>query len=348
MKRGILILSLLCLVVGCGSTKYDQAEEPSLKQQPSDLLEGQVTAVAYSGFRDGQHPDRGNGAKVPSDEEILEDLRILGREGNFRLIRLYDSKRNSQDVLRVIHEHNLDFKVMLGVWLSAEISNHEGCAWLTEPIPQAELDANKLKNRAEVAKAFELAHQYKDIIVAVNVGNEALVNWADHMVSVESLISYVKQVKGAIDQPVTVAENYKWWAESGAELARELDFIGLHVYPVWEEKDIEEGMSYTIANIQEVADALPEAKMVITEAGWASVASEFGERASEAKQMRYCEELMTWAADMNITTFLFEAFDESWKGNPDNPLGAEKHWGLFTVDRKAKLVMQEKYPDLAP
>jgi exo-beta-1,3-glucanase (GH17 family) len=348
MKRGILIFGLLCLVAGCGAEKNHPDEGASLKQKQADLLEGQVMAVAYSGFRDGQHPDRGTGAKVSSDEEILEDLTILGRDSNFRLIRLYDSKRNSQDVLRVIREHDLAFKVMLGVWLSAEFSNHEGCSWLTEPIPQAELDANKITNQAEVEKAIELAREYKEIIVAVNVGNEALVNWADHTVPVEAVISYVKQVKGAIDQPVTVADNYKWWAESGADLARELDFIGLHVYPVWEEKDIEEGMSYTIANVQEVVDALPEAKIVITEAGWASVASEFGERASEEKQKRYCEDLIAWADEMNITTFLFEAFDESWKGNPDNPLGAEKHWGLFTVDRKAKLIMQEKYPDLAP
>jgi exo-beta-1,3-glucanase (GH17 family) len=51
---------------------------------------------------------------------------------------------------------------------------------------------------------------------------------------------------------------------------------------------------------------------------------------------------MEWSKEMNITNFFFEAFDEDWKGNPDNPLGAEKHWGLYTVDRKPKLVMQKK------
>ena len=45
------------------------------------------------------------------------------------------------------------------------------------------------------------------------------------------------------------------------------------------------------------------------------------------------------ARDSNITVFFFEAFDEPWKGNPDNPLGAEKHWGLFNVDRTPKEVM---------
>ena len=58
------------------------------------------------------------------------------------------------------------------------------------------------------------------------------------------------------------------------------------------------------------------------------------------------EAFSAWAEKMNITTFIFEAFDEPWKGDDNNPLGAEKHWGLFTVDRKPKLVMRDLYPDL--
>jgi exo-beta-1,3-glucanase (GH17 family) len=38
-------------------------------------------------------------------------------------------------------------------------------------------------------------------------------------------------------------------------------------------------------------------------------------------------------------TFVFEAFDEPWKGS-DEPLDPEKHWGLFTVDRKPKLAIK--------
>ena len=86
---------------------------------------------------------------------------------------------------------------------------------------------------------------------------------------------------------------------------------------------------------------MPNAKIVISEAGWATVASEFGDRASEEKQLQYYEELMLWSEKMAITTFFFEAFDEDWKGDPGNPLGAEKHWGLYTVDRKPKLIMQK-------
>jgi exo-beta-1,3-glucanase (GH17 family) len=50
--------------------------------------------------------------------------------------------------------------------------------------------------------------------------------------------------------------------------------------------------------------------------------------------------VLDWATKSNVTVFFFEAFDEPWKGNPDNPLGAEKHWGLFNVDRTPKEVMR--------
>ena len=36
---------------------------------------------------------------------------------------------------------------------------------------------------------------------------------------------------------------------------------------------------------------------------------------------------------------MFEAFDEPWKGG-NNPLEAEKNWGIFKVDRTPKLVLQ--------
>lgn len=71
------------------------------------------------------------------------------------------------------------------------------------------------------------------------------------------------------------------------------------------------------------------------------MASEFGDRANEEKQVQYYNEIMSWTRKMNITTFFFEAFDEEWKGDPNNPLGAEKHWGLYTTDRKPKKVMEQ-------
>ena len=351
MKNTLLIIMMLSMILltSCKNqnkkSQKDSPEEKSknmeIKQTEKDLLNGTSRAVAYSGFRTGQHPDRGEGAINPTDEQVLEDLLMISKDSLFNMIRLYDSGENSEAVLKIIEENKLNIKVLLGVWLKAELSAHETCEWLTEPIAKKVLDANSIANQEEIQRGIQLANQYSEIVVAVNVGNEALVEWNDHKVDTDSIISYVQDVQKEIKQPVTVADNYEWWAAHGENLAKAVDFVSIHVYPVWEGKDIDEAMSYTIENVQKVRNALPDSKLVITEAGWASEAIEFGERASEEKQEQYYNDLMKWSAEMNITTFFFEAFDEDWKGETANPLGAEKHWGLFTVDRTPKKVMEK-------
>ena len=352
--KTIFVLVLGISLVGCAiqkekntlSQKKTNENIGMIKQSKTDLLSNVSRAVCYSGFREGQHPDRGDGAVNPSYEETLEDLQILSKDLNFTLIRVYDSGENSQTVLKVIEENKLNIKVLLGIWLKAEFSNHEGCPWLEIPIPDSVLKENTEYNHKEILKGIELSNQYKDIIVAVNVGNEALIEWNDHMVKEPTVINYVKQVQQGIEQPVTVAENYRWWVEHGLELSKVVDFASIHVYPLWEGQDIDTALAYSIENVKEVVNAIPESKLVITELGWATVATEFGERASEEKQLQYYNEVMKWVEEMNITSFFFEAFDEPWKGHDTNLDGAEKHWGIFTVDRKPKKVMQKLYPEL--
>ena len=117
----------------------------SLQQSQSAMLAGLDKGICYSGFRHGQHPDRGDGAVNPGEQEISEDLRILAGNGNFKMIRLYDSRTNSEVVLRLIRENKLPVKVLLGAWLSAELNN-PGCPWL-KPIPADVLAPTNISTR---------------------------------------------------------------------------------------------------------------------------------------------------------------------------------------------------------
>lgn len=335
------MVASLC-ATACASTGLVAQSGATLNKAADARLVGETVAVAWSGYRSGQHPDRGDGERAPSDEQILEDLRILTGQAGFRLIRLYDSGAVSARTLQLIADHALPLRVVLGAWLSAELSNEGGCAWLTGPIPEATLAANRLANVAEVNRAIALAQRHPEIVCAVNVGNEALVTWNDHLVSVDALLEYAQRVKDAISQPVTTSDNYVVFREQGPRLGTVLDFFMVHTYPVWEGKGIDEAAAYTIENLQSVRDAAPNVPIVIGEAGWPSVASEFGDRASEANQAQYIDWLCAWANENHVTTFLFEAFDEDWKGNPTDPLGAEKHWGLFSLDRTPKWVMGDR------
>ena len=51
-----------------------------------------------------------------------------------------------------------------------------------------------------------------------------------------------------------------------------------------------------------------------------------------------------WTNKEGISCFFFEAFDEPWKDS-GNPLGSENHFGLFTVDGKAKYALWKEVDD---
>jgi len=298
-------------------------------------------AICYSGYRDGQNP----GAQTyPSLAEIREDLAILRKQ--WQLLRLYDCSPHADRVLQVISEDRLPLQVMLGAYLGAEMNNF-GCPW-GATFTEEQLEANQAENDAEIARLVALANRYPDIVFSVAVGNEATVDWTDHYVPVPRMIAYVRRVKAAVRQPVTFCENYVPWQHKLRDLVEELDFISLHTYPVWEYKHIHEALDYTRDNVHSVTHLYPDKPLVITEAGWCTNSNGRGmhaEHAVQELQAIYYQDLMDWTRAEGLLCFVFEAFDETWKGSPD-PLEPEKHWGLFTVDRKPKLVMQTLYPEL--
>lgn len=297
-------------------------------------------AICYSGYREGQDPGR---AIYPSVAEIREDLHLLKQ--HWRLLRLYDSGPHAERVLQVIREDRLPLQVMLGAHLAAEMNNF-GCPW-GGVYDEARLEANRRANADELERLVALARRHEDIVFSVAVGNEASVDWTDHFVPPPRLVEYVRRVKAAVVQPVTFCENYVPWHDKLRELAQELDFVSVHSYPVWEYKHIHEALDYTRANVEGVAAQYPDKTIVITEAGWCTASNGRGMRAEHAVQELqaiYYRDLLEWTRDAGLLCFVFEAFDEPWKGSPD-PLEPEKHWGLFTVDRRPKLAIRSLYPE---
>ena len=145
---------------------------------------------------------------------------------------------------------------------------------------------------------------------------------------------------------MTFCENYVPWQHKLRELVVELDFISLHTYPVWEYKHVHEALAYTRDNYDSVARLYPDKPVIITEAGWCTASNGRGmhaDHAVQALQAIYLRDLLGWTDEAGLLCFVFEAFDEPWKGSPD-PLEPEKHWGLYTVDRQPKLAVAEGLP----
>jgi exo-beta-1,3-glucanase (GH17 family) len=318
MKRLLASSFLLLLLV---IAAVPAAAEDSSQSMNLAVPGWHGNAIAYSGYRMGQHPDL---HVYPTQDQVLQDLRIL--EKNWKIIRLYSSDQHAEDVLQVIRRGSIHLKVMLGVWLR------------TKPDM---LNQNSL----QIVRAVRLANAYPDIVAAVNVGNEILVSWSDHRLTEDQALAYLAQVKRAVRCPVTIADDSLYWRNPAAKLAEAVDFITMHNYPQWSGEDIGTALASTIRVYETVRSAHPGKTVVIGEAGWASYTDDpkNGPRAgSEEKEKRYYEELTAWAEANAVTVFVFEAFDEPWKGS-----GTEGHWGLFSEGRKAKQVTRERFPELA-
>ena len=333
-SRALLILACI-LVTLCPMTggRDTVTGEPVRPFHPYIGERWVGNAVAYGPFRDGQRP----GGEGPSDEQILEDLRIIVQHWN--LVRVYGSEW-AERVLRLVRADELPIRVLVGAWLTTEVKKGTDGVDVTDPAAIA-------ANVRQVSGAIRAAQEYPELVVGVSVGNEVRVFWSDHPVEPERLIGYVRAVRAETDVPVTVADDFNYWNKPESQaVARELDFIVLHVHALWAGCSIDDAMTWTERIYDEIREAHPSKTVVIGEAGWATRKHTEGEQArlirgtaDPASQARYWKALRAWAERRKVTTFWFEAFDENWKGGP-HPDEVEKHWGVFEADRTPKQALK--------
>ncbi|MBU1144807.1 MAG: glycosyl hydrolase [Firmicutes bacterium] len=292
-------------------------------------------AVCYSGYRENQSPMMN---KYPTYKQVLEDLQIL--EKYFNYIRMYDISEHVKTVLQVIRENNISLKVMLGVEPRGEISN-PNCPW-GGLHSIAEIEHNKVFNFTQLDGAALIANEYKDIVFAVSVGNESTSDWHSNLMEPSTIASHARYLKSKISQPITFCEGGYYWKTKGNEIAKEVDFISIHSYPLWLRVPLEKAVETTLRDYQENKDLYPDKQIIFTEFGWASKANEKMDstQANEEFQSIYFEQMEKWSETSQVIMFVFEAFDEPWKGSKDL-LEPEKHWGIFNVDRTPKLYYQK-------
>jgi len=193
--------------------------------------------------------------------------------------------------------------------------------------------ANRAINETEVLTGIYLANTFPDIVVAINVGNETLVDWNDHSIPIERLIQYLRQVRADIDQPVTTAENYVALVRFAKQLRGELDFVAVHTYSVWEGYPLATAMADSIRNFSDVQSAYPDTPIAIVEAGWASVASDLGELASETNQAQQFRDLSAWSQSHHVTVFCSKPLTSPGKAIPTTPMERKSTGGPWIASQ---------------
>jgi exo-beta-1,3-glucanase (GH17 family) len=290
-------------------------------------------AICYSGYRHGQSPAI---QEYPTYEQVKEDLLILEKDWDY--IRMYDASEHAKITLEVIKNENINLKVLLGMDLLGEISNHQ-CAWGgTYTVEQ--LAKNIEYNQSQLHKLINLANEYEDYVLAVSAGNESVPEWNENLVSPARVLYFVKELKKYTNSPVTYCDNNHYWHNKLKEVAKEVDFISVHTYPVWVGTPIKEAVATAKSDFLKIQKLYPKKLCIITETGWPTNSNDKGiprSFANQANQLYYYKEIQKWSEENKILTFFFEAFDEFWKGSNDinEP---EKHWGFYFINRTPKIV----------
>ncbi|MFT5422355.1 MAG: exo-beta-1,3-glucanase (GH17 family) [Phycisphaerales bacterium] len=334
-----IALATLALFSGVSCAQTGDSRRPLVLEQ-SGRWAGY--GVSYGPFREGQRP----GGPAPTVEQLREDLHILAE--HFDLIRIYGSGSESENVLRIIREDGLSLRVMVGAWLGHDTATESMLAGAEGPA-EGETEwlvdyETRLANRSQVADAIRLANDYPEIVWALNIGNETQVSWSGHKVSPERLIEHLRWARMSTDAPVTTADDYNFWNKpESVAVSAECDLIALHAYGMWNKQLLEDAVSWGAEQMHQIQELHgPGIPIVITEAGWATSKIDTGWQGElivgepgVGPQTEFTKAFLGWAAENGVVHFLFEAFDEPWKGG-DVPAEVEKNWGLWYESREPK------------
>ncbi len=267
-----------------------------------------VNGYAYSGFQSDQSPLEKD---YPSTAELMQDLTILKKHSD--RIRIYSALENSE-VIALAAKQNMT--VVAGAWISGD----------------------EKANAREIAALKEKIKYYSNIDRAI-VGNEALLR---NDLTVEDLIPYLDDVRKTSTVPISTAEPWHIWLKN-PQLVKHVDFIAVHLLPYHEGVPVENAVQYAIDRYQELMDAYPRKKIVITEIGWPSRGPTIGASvANEVNQAKFVREFLARNVLQDYDYYLMEAFDQPWKVNIEGWAGA--YWGMFNAERQEKYSLQGAVP----
>ena len=286
-------------------------------------------AICYSGYRKGQSPS----TISPTKEQIEEDIMILHNDG-YKYLRMYDPNEHARRVLEVIHEKRLPMKCMIGIDSKPEVNNPD-CPFEKQSYTEEQLKAHIVRNDEELEKLILLVKEFPDEVAAVSVGNENTPLWGAHMVSEDRLIRHAKRLKEALDKPVTFCEGLGEW-KLLKKLPLYMDIISIHTYPYHIGTPVSEALSVNKQHLLEAKELFKDKQVVITELGWSSSTSSVEKinRATLENERRYINDIKSWVDESKEIVFIFEAFDELWKGEHAN--SSECNFGLYNEQRKRK------------
>ncbi|WP_297868567.1 glycosyl hydrolase family 17 protein [uncultured Flavobacterium sp.] len=384
LSKVFLLMVVFCLLFSCNSKRESQEMNANPTEITAKKLLGNpdYQAICYGGYRKNTREIEPTIAEIKEDLKILAALNIkIVRTYNVH----YKEVSNLLEAISQLKKEDSNFEmyVMLGVWIDCKnawtelepIHNEE-----SERNAIEIAEAVRLTNAyPEIIKIISVGNEAMvNWATSYYVTPNIILKWVNHLQELK------KQNKLAKDVWITSSDDFASWGGGDVSyhtkdlenLIKAVDYVSMHTYPYhnthynpdfWQSSSNENHFD----ELQKVATAMvrsqlfakkqfenvkayvhsisPNKPIHIGETGWASSSDGFygieGSKASdEYKQALYYQSMRAWTNKEKITCFYFEAFDEHWKDS-NNPNGSENHFGIFTVDGKAKFTLWNSVDD---
>ncbi|MDX1332167.1 MAG: glycosyl hydrolase family 17 protein [Robiginitalea sp.] len=376
---GVLSLFLFGISSCGGKKEKNEASKPktSTEVTAKDILGNKAyPAISYGGYRHNTREEQPSVEELKEDMKLLSamGIRVL-RTYNVHLPHASNLLR----AIRQLRQEDAGFEmyVMLGAWIDCknawtdlEPDHNQESERNAVEIEKAAALSNEYPDIVKVlAVGNEAMVRWA---TSYYVQPSVILKWVTHLQEMK------KNGELPADLWITSSDDFASWGggdpsyhtQDLEKLIHAVDYISMHTYPYhnshynpefWVLPDGTEAdpdmdkVDAAMARARDFAKAQYEAvsahvKRVgadkpihIGETGWATVSNgHYGPKGSRAtdqyKQALYYRHMREWTGQAGISCFYFEAFDEPWK-DAHNKNGSENHFGLFTVDGKAKFVI---------
>ncbi|NBC58441.1 MAG: glycosyl hydrolase family 17 [Bacteroidetes bacterium] len=336
-------------------------------------------AISYGGYRQNTRDKQPTIAQLKQDLKILDALGIkILRTYNVRL----PHAANVLKAIKELKSENPEFEmyVMLGAWIDCKnawtdkpLNHNVGSVNNKEEINRAVELANMYP---DIVKVIAVGNEAMVKWAALYyVEPHIILKWVKYLQNLKKEGQLDKNLW------ITSSDNFASWGGGSPEyhtpelneLIRAVDYLSIHTYPMHDthynpsfwgvlpkekklnnlkilDKVMNRALSYAVSQYDSVVNYMEsqgvQKQVHIGETGWASLSNHlYGEKGSKAtdeyKQALYYNKIRAWSKKNKVACFYFEAFDEPWKA-AHNPLDSENHFGLFTVDGKAKYVLWDE------
>ncbi|MCL5127343.1 glycosyl hydrolase family 17 protein [Algibacter sp. L4_22] len=365
-----ITLFLVFMMLGCNE------KPQAVKQKTAaDILgDSNYLAISYGGYRENTRDIQPSIPELKEDMKLLSAMGVkILRTYNVQLQQASNLLKAISELKE--EDSNFEMYVMLGAWIDCQNAwtdktpNHD-----IEDFENNKGEINRAVNLAkqypDIVKVIAVGNEAMvKWAASYYVQPSVILKWVNHLQGLKVSGELSK------DLWITSSDNFASWGGGDSEyhvedltkLMNAVDYISMHTYPmhdthynpvfwgVGEESD-------TLSDLDKIDVAMLKAKeyaisqydsvfnymkslginkpIHIGETGWASSTNELygneGSRATdEYKEALYYKHMRDWTKKANMACFYFEAFDENWK-DAQNPEGSENHFGLFTIDGKAK------------